>query len=323
MNDDVRNKVSRLGGGGAVWLKRLLGLGLIVFGIFIFATLSVRIVDQGETCAVIRLGRVVGSAEPGLHFVVPFVTNYDCYTSQHTLYQTAAGAVGNADFLDVPVEIKTGDGQTAEVLANTVFRIPPDNVIYIRTEIGNNMDEVVKRVVANYARSVPRGLAPNYTATQLYSVGRNEYSNAIMEEMARVFEANGVELVSFEIRDINFDPTYEQTIEDQQIARERIEKAQFEAQSAVYEAQRVAELAKGDAQATIERARGAAEAQKISAAAEAEAIRLRGQALEENPSVLQLEFVQQLGTSNWMMVPWDQVQGFLPLQTPGTPVTVP
>ena len=75
--------------------------------------------------------------------------------------------------------------------------------------------------------------------------------------------------------------------------------------------------------ASIAGGSGAAEAQKISAAAEAEAIRLRGQALQDNPSVLQLEFVQQLGTSNWMMVPWEQVQGFLPLQTPGTPTTIP
>lgn len=291
-------------------LRTGLGGVLILAGVALLAALSVRVVDQGEACAVIRLGRVVGSAEPGLHIVMPFVTSYDCYRSQQTLYQTAQAMTGNADFLDVPVEIKTGDGQTAEVLANTIFRIPPENVEFIRTQVGNNMEEVVRRVIANYSRSVPRSLAPSYTATELYGAGRNEYSVEIFDSLAQHFDENGVELISFEIRDINFDPSYEQTIEDQQIARERIEKAQFEAQSAVFEAQRVAELAKGEAQATIERARG-----------EAEAIRVRGEALRENPSVLQLEFVQQLSSSQWMMVPWDQVQGLLPLQT--TPTTLP
>lgn len=294
------------------------GVVLIVVGLALAAIFSIRIVDQAEACAVVRLGRVVGVAEPGLHFVVPFVTSYDCYRSQHTLYQTAEGAMGNADYLDVPVEIKTGDGQTAEVLANTVFQIQPENVVRIRTEVGDDMDAVVRRVVANFGRSVPRSLAPNYTATQLYGIGRNDFSDEILENLAISFAENGVELVSFEIRDINFDPNYEQTIEDQQIARERIEKAQFEAQSAVFEAQRIAELAKGDAQATIERARGDAESQKIRASAEAEAIRLRGEALRDNPTVLQLEFVQQLGTSEWMMVPWEQVQGLLPLQPPSS-----
>lgn len=301
---------------GLSWLVAGSALALVLF---VGGLLAVRVVDQGEACAIVRLGKVVGVAEPGMHFRLPLVTSYDCYSTQQQIYQTAAGSEGNADFLDFPVEIKTGDGQTAQVLANTKFQIPPENVVRIRSEIGNDMEAVIRRVVAHYARSEPRNLAPNYSATQLYGLGRNDYAMEIYGALQEAFEANGIELVSFEIRDIDFDPLYEETIEQQQIAREQIERAQFEAQSAVYEAQRTAELAKGEAQATIERAKGEAEAQKIEAAAEAEAIKLKGEALNTNPSVLQLEFVQQLSSAEWMMVPWENVEGFLPLQPQSAP----
>lgn len=288
--------------------------GILILFILLMAVTGWRTVDQAETCAVLELGRLVDHAGPGFHIVKPLITNYDCFQTQQTLYQTVVDAQGDADFLDTPVEIKTSDGQTATVEFNIAFHIEPDNVEFVRSKIASNMTEVNTRVVANFGRSVPRDIAPQFTAESLYGIGRIEYERIVREELVGIFLIRGVTLDSFELRDVNFKEDYEKTINDQQIAREKIQTAQFEADAAVYKAQENVALAKGQAEATIERAKGDAESLLINARAEAESIALRGLALRDNPVVLKLEFIQNLATANWMMIPWEDMQAFLPLE---------
>lgn len=288
-------------------------IGLVVV-VVVGGITSIRIVDQAKTCAVLRLGKVIGAAEPGLHFVSPFITKYDCFRSQQTLYQTSKDAIGDADYVDYPVEIKTSDGQTAFVEFNIGFHVDAENVEFVRSDVASTMDQVNTRVIANFGRSVPRDVAPEFTAESLYGVGRVDFEKKVGEQLEVIFASRGITMDSFSLRDVNFNPDYENAIEQQQIAREYIQTAQFQAESAVYEAQREAELAKGAAQATIERAKGNAEAVRINAAAEAEAIRLRGAALRENPEILKLEFINALDKANWMLIPWEDVQPFLPLE---------
>ena len=167
------------------------------------------------------------------------------------------------------------------------------------------MADLKERVIANYARSIPRDLAPEYSATELYTSGRAEYENAILSRLSAKFLEYGVTLDDFTLRDVNFEDAYESAIEAQQIARERIETENYNAQAAVFEAQKVIEQAKGEAERT-----------RIQAQADADALRIKAEAIRNNPQMLQLEFIQALKTANWMMIPWEQVQGFLPLPTP-------
>lgn len=288
------------------------GVG-IVLGLVLIAA-SVAIVDQNKTCAVVVLGSITGEARTGFNLKWPLISSYDCYSRQPVVYQTVKDGVGDADFLDYPVEIKTSDGQTAFVEFNLSFHVDPKNVALVRSSVANDMRSLVTRVVANFSRSLPRDLGANYSASSLYTSGRVNYGNDIEEALKPLFAQYGVTLDQFELRDINFDEAYETAIENQQIARENIETAQFNAEQAIYDANRVAELARGDADAAIENARGEAESTRINAAAEADAIALRGEALEQYPAVLQLNFIEALNSANWMLIPWEQIQPFLPLE---------
>ena len=104
---------------------------------------------------------------------------------------------------------------------------------------------------------------------------------------------------------------YIAAIEQQQIARENIETANFQSQSAEYEADRIAVLARGEAEARVERAKGDAEAVRVAAEAEADAIELRGAALERYPQVLQLNMIEALQFAKWMMLPLDGITPLL------------
>jgi regulator of protease activity HflC (stomatin/prohibitin superfamily) len=304
-------------------LNSMKALGITVIVATILATIlgiaSVRVVDSNETCAVTVLGNVTGEARTGIQLVAPFITSLSCYPSQVNVYQTSENGQGTADYMDFPVEIKTLDGQTAYVEFNIAFSVAHGRAVEIRTNVAPNTDQLVSRVIANYARSVPRSLSPQFTAEQLYGAGRVDYELQISEELSTLFSEAGVTLNSFNLRDINFSEEYETAIENQQIARERIETEGYNADAAVNTARATTALATGEANAEIERARGEAESIRVIAAAEAEAINIRGEALDAYPSILSLEFIESLDTANWMMVPWDDMQGYLPITPQVTP----
>jgi regulator of protease activity HflC (stomatin/prohibitin superfamily) len=292
---------------------------VILVGVFALVFVpSIRIVDQSKACAIVSLGNVKGMARTGFQLVTPWVTSLDCFSAQVTMYQTGDNENKKADYWDYPVEIKTSDGQTAFALFNVTYHVDPENVIYIRSDVARNEDTLMERVVANYARSATRNLAVNYTATGLYTSERSKYETNVRETIRIEFARFGVTLDDFTLRDINFSEEFENAIEQQQVEKERIETENFRAQAAVYEAQAAVEKSKGEAASNIERAKGEAEAIRLKASADADALRFIAEALQMNPSLLQYEFIKALHTANWFMIPWEQMQGLLPLP-PTTP----
>jgi regulator of protease activity HflC (stomatin/prohibitin superfamily) len=272
-----------------------------------------RTVDQGETCVVVKLGKISHVAPTGVSWSFRLVNKYVCYSRVAVMYQTAADAKGKADYMDWPITANTSDGQQINVTANVTFHINPDKVEFIYANVGRNMIDVKERVIANYTRSIIRDLTPNYRAEDLYTSGRVAFEKEVGIELSKLFVERGVTLDAFRLRSIEFDQDYVSAIENQQIAQEQVETRQYEAEQAIYEAERNRELAKGDAAAQVERAKGDAESRVIAAKAEAEAIELKGEALKSNPEILMLEFIQQLAKSKYLIVPWDNIEPLVPL----------
>lgn len=276
---------------------------------------GIRPVNTGEYCAVLTWGRVTGAAGPGLNWRFPIVQNFECFSTRALVYEASGQPEeSGADFTDFTVGAQTSDGQQIDVTYSVRFLVRPDNVSRVYQDVAQSMEQVAERVVKFHSRSVVRLAMQEYSAGQLYTGDVFEVQQAIHGRLETLFLLSGVTLDDFVLRKIDFDVDYIQAIENQQIARENIETAQFEAQSAEFEADRAAVLARGQADAAIETARGSAQAQIVNAGAEAESIRLRGQALREFPEVLQLEFIQQLDTAKWLMIPSDGLVPFLPLE---------
>lgn len=296
-----------------VWLVLL---ALIVIG----ALAGIRVVDPSETAAVVVLGEVRGTAGSGLSWNLPWpLATYDRYQNRLVVYQTSkvdedtGEILGDAEYMDTPVEIKTEDGQTATVEFNIGFHIEEKDVTYVRNSVSSNMKDLVERVIAFHGRSVPRNLAAEYTAEGLYAVDRAKFEAACKAELSVIFAEYGVVLDEFALRDVNFSKLYEDSIEAQQIARENIETEAYNADAAVNTAKQTEELAKGTAAAALLQANAAAEATKLQADADAYAIEAKGLALRSNPEVMNLLFFDALKEAEWMMVPWDSLEGYMPV----------
>ena len=306
-------KKSERGQGMVGWIAIVAVVVLLVLGLS-----SMRIIDAAKTCAWVRLGSVIGEAKTGFQFTNP-LNNAVCYPRQSVLFQTAADVTGDgkvdssADYYDFPVEIKTSDGQSAMVEFNLKFHVEPGCASVLRTSIASNTSDLVMRVVNNFSRSVPRDLAPAYTATQLYGIDRNIYEGDIRDNLLPLFAQSCVVLDEFILRDINFDAAYESTMEQKQIQMENITVQKYIADQAVENARATVTNAQAQADAAIETARGQAETTRLMAIAEAEAMRVKGQALQDYPEMLSLKFFDALSTANWSLVPWSSIQGYLPI----------
>ncbi|EKD53583.1 MAG: hypothetical protein ACD_61C00010G0012, partial [uncultured bacterium] len=263
-------------GQSAVWLAG----GMAALILVVLALSSIRIIDVGDSCVWTRFGQTKGDAHAGLQFVNPF-NRAVCFSRQSVLFQTAGDVTGDgkvdsqADYYDFPVEIKTLDGQSAMVEFNLKFHVEPECAVVLRTSIASNEDDLVMRVVNNFSRSLPRDIAPLYTAQQLYGQQRVDYEqdikDGVPEEgdrpaipgLKKMFADQCVVLDEFILRDINFDPAYEAVMEQKQIQMENVTVQKFVADQAVENARATVTNARAQADAQIEAARGAAETVRL------------------------------------------------------------
>jgi len=112
---------------------------------------------------------------------------------------------------------------------------------------------------------------------------RAEIQAAVEEDLRKVFEEEGLTLLAFDIRNVNFTEEYARSIEEKQIAQQQAEQMQFVLQKEQQEAERKRVEAKGVKDAAVTRAEG-----------EAESLRLVSKALAENPSLLTYRYIEKL-----------------------------
>jgi regulator of protease activity HflC (stomatin/prohibitin superfamily) len=194
-----------------------------------------------------------------------------------------------------------------------LFRIPPEKAVVIVQNVGV-LEEVVSNIVKAHSRNLARLWAQSHTAEDLYSgEGIFAYEDEVEKALALEFERFGVTLDDFLVRKIDFDEDYIRAIEQQQIAEEAIETARYQADAAEYEKQGEIRLAEAKAEGTKLQAAADAERQRLLADAEAYGIRARGEALQEFPGLVQWEFVRNLESVQWGILPSEGLTPLIPL----------
>jgi len=282
----------------------------VLFSALITLLTSIKFVDQGEACVVTRAGEVVRAVGPGGHMKYPILEGWHCFSTRQMIYQTTAEEDKNADFNDIPVDANTKDGQQIQVTYSIAFHVAEADAEYVYGKVGANMAQVMERVVKFYSRSYVRNAMQKYEAAKIYSGDLLQIQRDIEETLNVDFERNHVVLDAVVLRKPTFAPEYIASIEQQQIAQQSIQTEAYKAEAAANTAKATVAVAKGAADAAIEAARGQAEAIKQVSMAQAYAIEQQGIALNKYPEMLQWHFLDQLSTSNWMLLP---KEGLMPL----------
>lgn len=232
-------------------------------------------VDEGDRGVVVKMGVVTGTAEPGVHFKLPFIT------SVHTI------PVRNQIKSYEGLEAYTTDQQIATIEGiNIGYRIPADQVESVYREY-RTPEAVVDRFVGRRVNAELEKVFGQYSAERTVKE-RAALAADVAKALKDIPQGAPIEILSVELASIAYPADYTQRInarmgaevevakkiqEVRQAEQDRL-KSQQEADAKAYELK-----AQADAQAHAIRVRGEAEA---------EAIKLRSDALANNPALIEL-----------------------------------
>ncbi len=267
--------------------------------------------EIGVVVTIAEGGILKDPIKPGMHWIIPYAQNAVTYSISSDTYTMSIAHTEGELAGDDSIESRTADGQIVRVDASVIFRIDPTAVvqdIHIRWQ-GNYVDKLVRPEV----RGVIRDAVAQFGIEEVYSSRRGELEIIIEEELEEIFNAGGLLLDSFVLRNIAFSDEYAASVEQKQIAEQLAEQAAFVVNQRKEEANQARETAAGLADAAVIAAQGKADSLVISATAEAQArliqaeaeataLRLLGEALAENPDVLTLEYISKLAPNIQVML---------------------
>ena len=178
--------------GGAGFSKGLAFLGgaVIIFLILIVASMgSFLQVDQGERGVVLRNGKLVRVAEPGLDFKVPFFdTVRKISVRDHTVR--------------MQLEAYSFDQQSASMVASVTYRVPETDVAQLYSEYGS-LEALEARLLERKALDVIKNVFGKYTAAQ--SIQNREKLGADINEAMRVtLESAPLQMMGVQVEEVSF-----------------------------------------------------------------------------------------------------------------------
>jgi regulator of protease activity HflC (stomatin/prohibitin superfamily) len=240
-------------------------IGAVIVGLIVLVVLggSFYTIDAGERGVVLRNGKVVGTAEPGLSFKLPIVDSV-----REITVQTQARVYEK-------VMVYSRDQQSAELYISVNYRLPADQVQAIYTEYGGK-DGVMTRLLDRQVPEEVKNVFGRFNAVTAIQE-RERLSKEVQEAIQRATTNPVLIVESVQIENIDFSDAYEQSIEQRMLAEVEVQKVQQNAQRE-----------KVQAEILVIQAKAEADAKKLQGDAEAHAINARGKALRDNPSLVEL-----------------------------------
>ncbi|MBU1446139.1 prohibitin family protein [Patescibacteria group bacterium] len=240
-------------------------------------------IPAGHVGVVFDLGRGVLEDElgEGLHLKVPFwqdVTVLDARTQEYTMsIAPGEGAIMSDD----SIESRSKDGQVVWVDATILFHIDATQADNIKSQLGTELDYYTK-IIRPKAREVVRSVVARYNSLDLVSELRPDIVKDMYEELKNDYGVHDILLEEVMLRNVTYSVDFANAIEQKEVARQQIKTAEYQKDQAEQFKQK----------------------KIIEAEADAASITLKGDALRNNPEVIQLEFVNKLSPNvSWGILP--------------------
>jgi len=257
-------------------LRSLGGTALIVGILVAVLSSAFIVVPAGNVGVVFNIfsGVQRNSKPPGVHLILPFV-------QQVTLMNTREQAI---DFGDSDaIEALSQEGLQIVTDATIRFKIASVEAPTIFETLGTDYEGTLIRPIV---RSVIRDAIAGYNAADLISTKRTEAQQQIVDELIENLGSSNIILEDALLRDIRIPELITRAIEEKQAAEQQVQVEANRREQSRIAAERAVIEAEGKRDASIAQAQG-----------EAQALTLRGEAIRENPEIIQLEVAQKLAPS--------------------------
>lgn len=232
------------------------------------------IFDQGKGVLEQELGE-------GLHLKIPFWQQATIMDGRTQGYTMSIAEGEGEKYNDDSIESRSKDGQIIWVDATILYHIDMNEADNIKRTLGTK-EEYNTKIVRPRAREILRGVVAQYNALDLVSEKRTEIVDVMNESLKAAYAKQNIILEEVVLRNVTYSSDFANAVEQKEVARQLIKTAEYQKE-----------------QATELKAKKIIEAE-----GEAEAIRLKGDALRNNPEVIQLEFINKLGPNvQWGILP--------------------
>lgn len=253
------------------FISGIVALFVIVVGLSVVLG-SWYTVAEGYRGVIARNGKVIGMAEPGLHFKLPvFDSVYDMSIQTQ-----------KAEFKRISSYSR--DIQLSESAVAVNYRLKPDFVLSMYSEVGTGYAD---RIMFGRLEKRFKEVLGKFSAADIVGQ-RDVVSDQVEERISADMEPFGVVVEDLQIVNIDFSDSYEAAVEAAARAEAEVKKARQELERVRVDAERQVAEAQAKAKATREAADAEAYATEKRGAAEASAIAARGKALRDNPELVQL-----------------------------------
>lgn len=230
-------------------------------------------IGEGERGVQLRNGKVVGLAEPGLGFKIPFIESVSKVSVQTFTVKYDK------------LQAYSRDQQPADIRASVTFHVPASEVLNVYTNFGD-IDRMVERLINRQVPNQVENIFGKYTAisaVQERAKFVTDVSNAVKGSVT-----GPVVIDSVQLENIDFSDAYEKSVEarmkaevEVQTQKQNLDKEMVSAQIAVTQAQ-----ARADSQ--LAQAKSEALSITLKGEAEAGAIKKRSDALSSNSNLIEL-----------------------------------
>jgi regulator of protease activity HflC (stomatin/prohibitin superfamily) len=259
-----------------------------VAGIIVLAVIlgSWYTVDQTERGVLLRTGAVIGTAQPGLGFKVPFIDTVEKVSVKTITYTW--DKMNSYSF----------DQQPADLKISVTLRASPDKVADLYAKFGR-LETAVNQVVSPVVNQQVKVVFGRYTAVKAIQE-RGPLNSAIKDAITATLKDDPMIIIeSVQLENIEFSQNYLHSIEQRMLAEVEVQKLQqnaerekVQAQITVTQATAKANAVRAEAQAAAEATRLNGEARasniRVTGEAEAAAIEARAKALGTNPNLVTL-----------------------------------
>jgi regulator of protease activity HflC (stomatin/prohibitin superfamily) len=280
---------------GRIARAAAIGVGVLVVVGLLFG--GYHQVPEGHVGVKKSFGAVTGDElSPGAHIIVPVKDSVQDVEIRPRTY-TMANTQGEGDRPSRAdaVTVQTINGTTVEIDITVRYRVQQAGPSTFVTE-WRTVGQAEQRLIRPSIRSRLRDEAAGIQTSEIYtSSGRERLGSAAQEKLESAFESEALVLEEVQVRDVDLPGSYDEALNEKEIAKQRVQKKEFE----------------------IQQARKEKERQEIRAEADARVIEIRGRALRENPIVLKQQYVKSIDASDKVILATDSDGTPIILQTDG------
>ena len=248
--------------------KRAIVAGAAVVAVLVLLFSTAYTIDEGERGVILRLGRVVGEAGPGLHFKMPFINSVEKIS-----VQIQKESFEKTDVADTRLQTYSRDQQPATIAMAINYHVTDASAVYAQF---GSLENMKQRVIISRAYDQLKTVFGQFDAAD--AIQKRTVLNAEVFEAIRKSVSGPVVIDSVQIEDITFSQQYESAVELRMQAIVKQQQAEADKQKRIIDADALAYEVKSASDAKAHQI-------EVQGKAEAGAIQARGEALRNNPAL--------------------------------------